>query len=456
MKNIRHKTVYFLGIGGIGMSALAKFYVEHEANVYGYDLTPSHITDELTKQGVKIHFEDNPSLLPPKIDLAIYTPAIPKNHKEYNFLKKQNVKLLKRAQILGEISEEFNTIAIAGTHGKTTTTAICAQIFKAAGHKINAFIGGIANNFKSNCFFENKAQFLIVEADEFDRSFLTLSPNTAIITSMDADHLDIYNNTENLISSFYDFIEKIKPGGTLIYHVSLKVPETHRINTLSYSVNNSEADIYASNISYRQASYTFDLHFKDKIFKNLKFNFSGHHNLENAIAACGALLLQNRISEIELSNALSSFQGVHRRFEIVFDSEKTTLIDDYAHHPTEIRNCLSSIKAKYPDKKITVVFQPHLFSRTQNFADDFAKALSAADRIILLNIYPAREEPIKGIDSQFLLDKIQSSDKKLVNDAQLADQFKDNSHQVIVMMGAGNIDRLVPLVKKQLETNSTL
>lgn len=456
MKNIRHKTVYFLGIGGIGMSALAKFYVEHEANVYGYDLTPSHITNELTKQGVKIHFEDNPSLLPPNIDLAIYTPAIPKNHKEFNFLKKQNTKLLKRAEILGEISEEFNTIAIAGTHGKTTTTAICAQILKASGHKINAFIGGIATNFKSNCFFENNARFLIVEADEFDRSFLTLSPNTAIITSMDADHLDVYNNTENLISSFYDFIDKIKPGGTLIYHVSLNVPETNRINLLSYSLNNSEADIYVSKISHHQASYTFDLHFKDKTFKNLKFNFPGHHNLENTIAACGALLVQNEISETELSNALSSFQGVHRRFEIVFDSENTTLIDDYAHHPTEIRNCLSSIKAKYPDKKITVVFQPHLFSRTQNFADDFAKALSAANRIILLNIYPAREEPIEGIDSQFLLDKIESSDKILVNDAQLANLFTDNSHEVIVMMGAGNIDRLVPVVKKQLQINSTL
>lgn len=456
MKDIRHKTIYLLGIGGIGMSALAKFYVEHKANVYGYDLTPSHITDELTKLGVTIHFEDNPSLLPPKIDLAIYTPAIPKNHKELHFLKNQNTKLFKRSQILGEISNDFNTIAIAGTHGKTTTTAICAQIFKASSYKINAFIGGIANNFKSNCYFENKAQFLIVEADEFDRSFLTLNPNTAIITSMDADHLDIYSNTENLISSFYDFIDRIKPGGTLIYHVSLQIPKSNRITTLSYSINNAEADIYASNITNHQASYTFDLHFKDKVFNNIRFNFPGRHNLENAIAACGALLVQNEISEIDLSNALSSFKGVHRRFEIVFESEKTSLIDDYAHHPTEIRNCLSSIKAKYPDKKITLVFQPHLFSRTQNFADDFAEALSAADRIILLNIYPAREEPIEGIDSKFLLDKIHSSHKILVDDTLLVEQFTDKSHEIIVMMGAGNIDRLVPLVKKQLEKNNTL
>ncbi len=456
MKRINHKTVYFLGIGGIGMSALAKFYIQQGASVYGYDLTSSQITDELINLGAQIHFDDNPNKIPKNLDLAIYTPAIPKYNNVFNVLKNSNVVLLKRADIIGEISKEFITIAIAGTHGKTTTSAICAQLFKAAGLSINAFIGGFANNFKSNYYFEKEAEIMIVEADEFDRSFLTLNPNTAIITSMDADHLDVYQNSENLVSSFLEFIEKIKNGGTLIYNVALKIPIFKTIKMISYSIDNSNADVYASNIIYDKASYTFNLHFQNNIYRNVKFNYPGNHNLENAIAACAALLSISNVTENTLSNALASFSGVHRRFEIVFESSKQILIDDYAHHPTEIRSCIQSVKSKYPNKNITVVFQPHLFSRTRDFADDFATELSVADRVILLNIYPAREEPIEGVNSEFLLEKISAKNKILVQDNQLVSQFLDCSHEVIVMMGAGNIDRLVPLVKNQLIKTNTL
>jgi UDP-N-acetylmuramate--alanine ligase len=456
MTNVNHKTIFFLGIGGIGMSALAKFFIQQKAYVYGYDLTPTKITDELSDLGAKIHFEDNPELLPEYIDFAIYTPAIPKNHKELNFIKTNKIHLLKRSQILGEISKSFNTIAVAGTHGKTTTSAICAQLFKEAGININAFIGGIANNFKSNYLFDTEATTLIVEADEFDRSFLTLNPSTAIITSMDADHLDIYNNPENLITSFNDFIKKIKLNGFLVYNSSLSLQKTEPINYLSYSLNDTSSDIFAFNIKQQNAGFAFDLKFKNKIYTNIIFNYPGTHNLENAIAACGALLANHDVNEHQLSNALGSFTGVHRRFEIVLDSENTTLIDDYAHHPTEIKSCLKAVKSKFPNKKITIIFQPHLYSRTKDFADDFAKELSVADNIILLPIYPAREEPIEGINSEFLLNKINNKNKILINYENLVNHLSETKHQIIVIMGAGNIDKLVPLVKNQLEKINTL
>lgn len=456
MINGNQKTIYFLGIGGIGMSALAKYFIQQKATVYGYDLTPTKITDELSEMGAKIHFEDNPNLLPQNIDFAIYTPAIPKTHKELNSIINRNIPLLKRSQILGEISKNYNTIAVAGTHGKTTTSAICAQLFKEAGIKINAFVGGITNNFKSNYHFDENAQNLIVEADEFDRSFLTLMPNTAIITSMDADHLDIYNSAENLINSFLDFIKKIKNNGTLIYHSSLNFPKNEPIKYYSYSLNDSSADLFAFNIKQQNAGFAFDLNFKNIIYKNIIFNYPGTHNLENAIAACGALLTNYSIDENQLSNALASFTGVHRRFEIVLETENTILIDDYAHHPTEIKNCLQAVKSKYPNKEITAVFQPHLYSRTRDFADDFAKELSSANTIILLPIYPAREEPIEGINSQLLINKINNKNKILVSYNQLVNHIAETKHQIIVIMGAGDIDKLVPLVKKQLEKKCTL
>lgn len=444
------KSVYFLGIGGIGMSALAKYYMGQGVSVSGYDLTPSEITDELIQSGAEIHFEENIDKLPSSIDLVIYTPAVPKKHKELLFFMQHNTPLFKRSEVLGLIAKNYKTIAIAGTHGKTTTTSICSHLFNSCGEKINAFIGGIALNSNSNYVFNKSATICIVEADEFDRSFLTLNPAVAIITSIEADHLDIYGSAEELKLSFYKFAQQIKPEGYLIHHKNIQIPVLEGVNCLTYHIDDTSADVFASNIHIQEGYYVFDLNFKKRIIQNIRFGIPGIHNLENALAAIAALLVTKNVDSIKLSEALSSFKGVHRRFETVFFNQKIRLIDDYAHHPTEISTCLNSLKALYPDKKITAVFQPHLYSRTRDFAENFAKSLAIADKLILLNIYPAREEPIPNITSEWLLSLVSIKDKVLSENTDLIKILDQSEHEIIVMMGAGNIDRMIDVVKDYL------
>lgn len=445
------KSVYLLGIGGIGMSALAKYFLGKGASVSGYDLTPSIITDELISMGINIHFIDDIQLIPNHVDLVIYTPAIPKSHNELNYFIQHKIKLLKRSEVLGLITNDYKTIAISGTHGKTTTTSACAHLFSKIGINVNAFIGGISLNFNSNFVFNNHAKTFIVEADEFDRSFLTLHPDISIVTSIEADHLDIYGTADELRKSFISFFNQIKKGGFLIYNKKLQIPSIEDISLISYAISDESADVFAQNIRVVDGFYLFDLNFKNKIFKNLHFGVPGLHNLENAIAACTALLVSAEVNSIELGEALSSFKGVHRRFETVFQNKKILLIDDYAHHPTEISTCLSSIRNLYPKHKITAIFQPHLYSRTRDFAEDFADSLAMADKLILLDIYPARELPIEGITSFWLLNKVPMNDKMYVENSKLITELDNSTHDIIVMMGAGNIELMVNEVKNYLE-----
>lgn len=445
------KSVYLLGIGGIGMSALAKYFVGKGASVAGYDLTPTEITDELIQMGINIHFVEDVKLIPKDLDLVIYTPAIPKTHSELCYAIENNILMLKRSEVLGVITKDKKTIAICGTHGKTTTTAACSHFFHQSGVDINAFIGGVALNFNSNYCFNTNASTYIVEADEFDRSFLTLHPEITIVTSMEADHLDIYGSSLELEKSFIQFFQQINSNGYLIYHKGLLLPKIENVNTLSYHLSDENADVFASNINVENGKYIFNLNFKGKQFFDLHFGIPGIHNLENAIAAVAALLIVKEVNEESLKRAFESFKGVHRRFETVFEDKNMLLIDDYAHHPTEISTCLNSIKALYPDKKISAVFQPHLYSRTRDFADGFAHSLSLADNLILLDIYPARELPIEGITSEFLLKKVNLKNKTLVKSEDLIFEIDKLQQDIIVMMGAGNIDRKVDDVKKYLE-----
>lgn len=445
------KSVYLLGIGGIGMSALAKYFLGKGASVSGYDLTPSVITDELISLGINIHFIDDFQFIPNHVDLVIYTPAIPKSHNELNYFIQHKIKLLKRSEVLGVITNDYKTIAISGTHGKTTTTSACAHLFNEMGLKINAFIGGISLNFNSNYVFNNHAETFIVEADEFDRSFLTLHPDIAIVTSIEADHLDIYGSAIELKKSFDTFFKQIKKGGYLIYNKKVEIQKIDGVTFLSYSVSDNSADIFAENIHIVDGYYQFDLRFKNKLYKNLHYGVPGLHNLENAIAACASILVSTEVDAFKLGNALNSFKGVHRRFETVFQNKKILLIDDYAHHPTEISTCLSSIRNLYPKHKITAIFQPHLYSRTRDFADYFADSLAMADKLILLDIYPARELPIEGITSSWLLNKVPMNDKMYVENSKLITELDNSTHDIIVMMGAGNIELMVNEVKNYLE-----
>jgi len=444
--NFDIKSVYFLGIGGIGMSALARYFKSAGVSVSGYDKTPSSITDELEIEGIKTHFTDDISQIPKDTDLVVYTPAIPNTLNEYQYIKKQKFPLLKRSEVLGLITENKNTLAIAGTHGKTTTTALVSHLLNSAKIEINSFIGGVAVNFNSNIVLSPNSNIFVVEADEFDRSFLTLNPNFAIITSVDADHLDIYGSKQQLIESFKLFTSQVKD----LLIVNEKIKDNFLGNKYTYSLNSKTADFYAENIQIIYGYYYFDLITPKNEIRNLKFGIAGLHNIENAIAA-SALVLQNGVSEADLRLGLETFLGVHRRFEFIIRTPNLILIDDYAHHPAEIEACLNSVKQMFPDKEITAIFQPHLYTRTRDFGDDFAQSLEIADKILLLDIYPARELPIEGISSTWLLNKINSKNKKHIQKENILEEIKKTNPQIIVIMGAGDIDRLVSIVKNNFQ-----
>ncbi|CAA0229166.1 UDP-N-acetylmuramate--L-alanine ligase [Tenacibaculum maritimum] len=437
--------IYFIGIGGIGMSAIARYFSANGKMVVGYDKTPTSITSALQKLGIDIHFEDGVENIPiPFLDaektLVVYTPAISKNHSELSYFIENGFTVLKRAEILGQITRDTFCLAVAGTHGKTTTSSILGHIV--ASYKATSFLGGIAENYNSNLILgEDKVS--VVEADEFDRSFLQLSPDIACVTSMDADHLDIYGDPDALQQSFKDFAGKV--SNTLI--VAKGLP----LEGLTYAID-EEADYEAFNLRVAQGTYIFDVKTPSSEITNIELNLPGNHNVMNALAAL-AIADVYGISLEKIKEQLRTFKGVKRRFTYKIKTEDLVLIDDYAHHPTEINAVEKSVRQMYPDEKVLAVFQPHLFSRTQDFADDFAEALSKFDEVILLDIYPARELPIKGIDSHWLLKKINKKHKVVSLQKDLIRRIKESSAKIVTMLGAGDIGIMVDEVKEELKNN---
>ena len=450
MNLINKNNVYFIGIGGIGMSALARYFVAHNKQVAGYDKTKTEITEALEALGIKIHFEDDvkyiePRYLDPDSTLVVYTPAVPKDHKELNYFKNNGFETLKRSTVLGEITKNTFCFAIAGTHGKTTTTSILGHLLNKCGVEVTAFLGGISQNYNSNLILKGN-KVTVVEADEFDRSFLTLSPDMACITSMDADHLDIYGEAEELQKSFIEFSKKIKPNGKLFIKYGLP------LKGITYGID-TKADYSAINIKIIDGTYVFDIKTPSTILYNFKFNLPGRHNLSNALIAL-AMTVEYGIPQQQLAEALASYQGVKRRFTYHIKTDSLVFIDDYAHHPQEINAVHQAIREMYPNKKVLAIFQPHLFSRTRDFGDDFAKSLSQFDEIFLLEIYPARELPLEGITSKWLLDKIENRNKKLIQKSELISKIKDSNAQIIITIGAGDIGEEVDHIKNALSIAS--
>ena len=454
--------LYFLGIGGIGMSALARYFKAKGNEVAGYDKTPSPLTRRLENEGIGIHYVDDPSLIPENIEFVVLTPAIPANSLELNYLKGKGVRILKRAEVLGMLSEQHKALAIAGTHGKTTTTALVTHILMTAGKKLSAFIGGIARNIDSNVVIgEEKDELVVMEADEFDHSFLKLSPFVSIVTSIDADHLDIYGDYQHLVESFNEFVNKTDDEGLVIYHSNLPI----RTNKKHVTYGLENADVVAENICVIEGETCFDLTVQadrtveDKTIlrflrdlRELKMSLYGTHNVQNALAAI-IMCSYIGVPEDAIREGLATFKGVQRRFDIRVKNAHHIYVDDYAHHPEEIKAALTAARHAFPGKELTVVFQPHLFTRTRDFMDGFADSLSLADRVILLDIYPARELPIPGVTSAALLEKITAKDKMLCLKEELLNKIKDIDPELIMTVGAGDIDRFVPQIEKMFEND---
>lgn len=441
------QTVYFLGIGGIGMSALARYFSLHGCEVSGYDKTKTQLTSDLESEGIAIHYTPSPDTIPMNADLVVYTPAIPQNHSEWEVVRSLNVPLLKRAEVLGLISDSGKCLAIAGTHGKTTTSAILAHVFKSAFSEVNAFVGGILTNYDTNFLYGADSDYYVVEADEFDRSFLFLTPQIAVVNSVDADHLDIYGEHDSLVDSFKEFANRVKPNGHLIVNHAIKSHFENATNSVLTFGIDSHADYNAINVRVEQGRFVFDLEHPKGRIDGLSLSLPGKHNIENAIAASAVALIEG-VESVRLRDALDSFNGVKRRFEISGKYDSSIYVDDYAHHPTEISKVLEAAREMYIGRKLTVIFQPHLYSRTRDFEDDFAAALSGFDEVILLDIYPARELPIEGITSENLLKKITVSNKQVMHKESVVDYVSKNEFEVLFTLGAGDIDTIVQPIKE--------
>jgi UDP-N-acetylmuramate--alanine ligase len=458
MKLDQYDSIYFLGIGGIGMSAIARWFKHKGLRVAGYDRTPTPLTHELIEEGMEIHFEDKIEFIPGYISkektLVIFTPAIPKNHVEHNYLKELGYTILKRSEVLGLLTKNYKTIAVAGTHGKTTTSSLIAHILKYAGKNMVAFLGGITANYESNLVMHgevNEDTLVVAEADEFDRSFLRLYPHTAVVTSADADHLDIYGDHLQMLSSYKEFIGQINNRGNLIIHESIALLANEAEDLKKETYGMSRGQFFAGNIVpiSRDGFFEFDLIGFDKKIEKIQLGVPGFHNMENAIAAM-LVALKFGIHEKTIREALASFRGVKRRFEYVIRKENLIYIDDYAHHPTEIEAFLRSLKEMYKGKKITVIFQPHLFTRTRDFAKEFSRSLSLADELLLMDIYPAREEPIPGVTSDMLFKDISSPVKIRCSKKDLLQRLEDMDVEVLATIGAGDIDTFVKPIKEML------
>lgn len=442
------RKIYFLGIGGIGMSALARYFHAKGIAVHGYDKTPSALTNELTAEGMIIHFEDNPSMIPDDIDLVIYTPAVPQSLKEYNILRETVIPFLKRAEVIGKITENKTTVAVAGTHGKTSISSLIAHILKQADIPMTALIGGISKNYQSNFITTGKEDIMVVEADEYDRSFLQIYPDVAVISSMDPDHLDIYGTAGEMHLSFNDFARNIKPNGKLIIREGLQInlnPDTRRID---YATE-ERSDFIAFNLRTEDGMQVFDLSSCETQSRGVRLQIPGRHNVENALAAI-AVCKTLGISQEDILAGVSSFSGVKRRFDVRVQLPDRVYIDDYAHHPQELQAFISAVRQLYPGKKLTGLFQPHLFSRTKDFAAGFALSLDLLDEVWLLDIYPAREKPVAGVTSQLILDLVQQKNKMLVTAPQVLEMLKTSKPEVFLTIGAGDIDLMVDPITKIL------
>ena len=441
--------VYFIGIGGIGMSALARYFHSKNYKVSGYDRTSTELTRTLEASGIAIHYEENLKLAPKDAKVIVYTPAIPANHAELVYYQQHGYKVVKRSDILQWITESSFNICVAGTHGKTTTTTMTGHILRHSGYGCNAFLGGIAANYQTN-FWSDTNNVVVVEADEYDRSFLKLTPDVAIITAMDADHLDIYGTPEDFGNAFIQFSEKIKEGGLLISKYGLERDAEFTVgNHLTYSFKDERASVYAKDIKVVNGSYLFDVVYKGETISDITLNMGGLHNIENAVAAISVAKYLG-IEEEKIKAAVADFKGVKRRFEYIVKTEKQVLIDDYAHHPEELRALISGIRSLYGTEKLTLIFQPHLYSRTNDQAAEFGVSLSMADEVILLPIYPARELPVPGVTSEMLLDKMTITNKQVLGKKEMVAWVKANKPGLIVMAGAGDIDVLVGEVKNVL------
>jgi len=451
--------IYFIGIGGIGMSALARYFKFHGKEVTGYDKTETNLTKALAGEGIAIHYEDNVSLAPKDADLVVYTPAVPKDHQELNYYRDNDYKLLKRSDVLGLITNSTFNIGVAGTHGKTTISTMVAHILRHSGYGCNAFLGGISVNYNSN-FWSDKRNVSVIEADEYDRSFLKLNPDIAVISAMDADHLDIYGDELTMQDAFIEFSGKLKPGGLLITRFGL--PQAKRFTTArhkTYSLQNQASDIYGEDILMDQGTYKFGVKTKSWNLKNVILNMGGMHNVENMIAAI-AVAQELGIEDEKIKAGVESFRGVKRRFEYQVKNGNLVYVDDYAHHPEELRALIQGAKALFSDFHCVVIFQPHLFSRTRDFADEFANSLDLADETILLPIYPARELPVEGVKTEIIVQKMKQQGVKILDKKEIIGYLRSEilpkaktEKLLIITAGAGDIDTLVEPVKALIQTN---
>jgi len=439
IKNIR--SVYFLGIGGIGMSALARYFAARGVRISGYDKTPTRLTDQLISEGMDIHFEDNPSRIPRGVDVVIYTPAVPKDLGEFIHIRGLGLPVYKRAEVLGIITRHKFTVAIAGTHGKTTITSMITHILMKAGKPVTALLGGISKNYNNNFITSGKEEIMVIEADEFDRSFLQLRPDVAIISSIDADHLDIYQSMEGLLESFSQFSLQVKPGGKVIFRSGLGKDLPVLPNSLDYAMD-TWADVTVKDFKAFDSKHEFTIIGEGKVYENIRLQVPGRHNVENALAATAAANLCG-VSEKDIIEGLNSYTGVKRRFDIRVDEPGKVYIDDYAHHPRELSAFIQSINELYPDKKATGIFQPHLYSRTRDFAEGFAASLDRLDQVILLDIYPAREKPIPGVDSNMIIKLMKSKNVSLVTKEELIPLIDKLRPELLLTIGAGDIDKFV-------------
>lgn len=445
-----YSNIYFIGIGGIGMSAIARYYHQKGLKVTGYDKTPSELTLALENEGIEVHYEDNIDFIPKDVEntLVVYTPAVPKDMGELVYVQEKGYRVIKRSRTLGEIAQGQRCLAVAGTHGKTTTSTLLAHIFHDSKEGCSAFLGGISKNHDTNLLVsENNT--IVAEADEFDRSFLQLFPEIAVITSMDADHLDIYSYISNMHDAFKAFAGQV--SGTVITKLGLPIcQEDTKADILRYSYDDSKADFFAGNITVDECGYfTFDLHWPGGTIKDCKVGIPGWINVENAVAA-SAIALTYGLDPEKVKAALASFQGVKRRFDIHLNTPQCSYIDDYAHHPKEIAAAVSSMREIFPGRRLTAIFQPHLYTRTRDFADEFAQALSQVDKLILLDIYPAREEPIPGVTSEIIFSNVTIKEKVLLNKEELMDYLQTEPVDTLITFGAGNIDRYIKPITEML------
>ena len=446
-----YKNVYFIGIGGIGMSAIARYFKFKGLNVSGYDKTESELTDTLQKQGIDVHYEDNVDFIPKDVEntLVVYTPAIPHDMGELVYVHEHGYKVLKRSKILGEITDGERCLAVAGTHGKTTTSTLTAHILTESGEGCSAFLGGISKNYGTNLLMSH-SNAVVAEADEFDRSFLQLHPEIAVITAIDADHLDIYGDISHVLEAFKAFASQVH--GTVITKLGLDITaEDTKAKILRYHYNDSRADFYARNPHPDNLGYfSFDLVYPGGVIENVKCGTPGWVNVENSVAAA-AICLTYGVNPEAIRHAIGTFQGVKRRLDIHLNTEKISYIDDYAHHPKELATAISSMRDIFPGRKLTAIFQPHLYTRTRDFADGFAEALSKVDKLILLDIYPAREEPIPGVTSEIIYDKVTAPEKVLLKKEELMGYLEKEPVDVLVTFGAGNIDRFIEPIEDMLK-----